>query len=401
MSESALVERSLLDLVSFIVDNRGRSCPVTPVGFPLIATNCLSDDSRRAQMNNIRYVDEETYSTWFRAHPEPNDVLFVCKGNPGRVALVPDPVPYCIAQDMVALRANPATVDPLYLYYRLASPDTRKRIENMHVGTLIPHFKKGDFGKLLVPVHPMEEQRRIASVLGALDDLIEANREMIGSLVAMAVDVLQRRHGRRIRVGDIASLSRGLSYKGAGLVGAGVSGSVPMVNLANFSVTGWPKRSGLKYYNGQFKPSHVLRAGDLLIANTDLTQRREILGRGVLVPPDLDGAIYSHHTSLVTFHTAPYFRWFLWAQLQSPNFRERALGFATGTTVTALPKEAVLDFELDVPEEAEEVADIAEAILKQTWALEDEIADLARTRDELLPLLMSGKVRVSEDLAVA
>lgn len=401
MSESTLEERSLLDLVSFIVDNRGRSCPVSPIGFPLIATNCLSDDSRRAQLSKVRYVDEETYSTWFRAHPEPDDVLFVCKGNPGRVALVPDPVPYCIAQDMVALRANPATVDPTYLYYRLAAPDTRKRIEDLHVGTLIPHFKKGDFGKLRLHVHPRNEQRRIAKVLGSLDDLIEANQADIERLVTLAQAVLSGGDASTVAVSDAATLSRGLSYKGSGLVPEGTPGSRPMVNLANFTVHGWADTSALKYYTEAFKEEHLLGEQDLLIANTDLTQRREILGRAILVRPSLVGAIHSHHTSVVRFTGDRWLRLFLWAQSQGPEFRERAMGFATGTTVAALPKEAVLDFSVRLPSNPEQVADTATALVHEAWAREAENAELTRTRDELLPLLMSGKVQVSEDLAVA
>ena len=44
---------------------------------------------------------------------------------------------------------------------------------------------------------------------------------------------------------------------------------------------------------------------------------------------------------------------------------------------------------------------IAESRSALRDALREEIADLTRTRDELLPLLMSGKVRVADDLAVA
>ncbi|WP_441688112.1 restriction endonuclease subunit S [Glutamicibacter arilaitensis] len=125
-------------------------------------------------------MDPDTYSTWFRGHPESGDIIFVCKGSPGRVALVPDPVSFCIAQDMVALRADPAIVNHRYLYYLLMAPDTRRKIENMHVGTMIPHFKKGDFHKLLLLIHEnIFTQAAIADVLGAFDDKISINTECI------------------------------------------------------------------------------------------------------------------------------------------------------------------------------------------------------------------------------
>ena len=40
-------------------------------------------------------------------------------------------------------------------------------------------------------------------------------------------------------------------------------------------------------------------------------------------------------------------------------------------------------------------------VLESAWADEIAAIDASRTRDELLPILMAGKVRVSEDLAVA
>lgn len=179
--------RPLTDLIEFVVDNRGRSCPTVADGFPLIATNCVKDKYLHPVFESVRYVDAVTQSTWFRAHPEPNDILFVCKGSPGRVALVPDPVSFCIAQDMVALRANQSVVSPRYLYYLLKLSETRRKIANLHVGTMIPHFKRGDFGKLVLPVlEDISEQHAIAEVLSALDDKIVNGRKLAANSLELA-----------------------------------------------------------------------------------------------------------------------------------------------------------------------------------------------------------------------
>jgi type I restriction enzyme S subunit len=104
------------------------------------------------EFNNVRYVSIETYESWFRGHPEPDDLIFVLKGTPGRVCWTPKPVNFCIAQDMVALRANSEIIYPKYLFAILRSEVVQQRIESLHVGSLIPHFKKGDFDKLIIPV---------------------------------------------------------------------------------------------------------------------------------------------------------------------------------------------------------------------------------------------------------
>lgn len=140
------------ELLSKVVDNRGKTCPTADAGIPLIATNCIRNELLYPTYENARFVSQNTYLTWFRGHPEPGDILFVNKATPGRVCLVPDPVDFCIAQDMVAVRADDGRIYPRFLFAALRSQVVQERIATMHVGTLIPHFKKGDFDKLLIPV---------------------------------------------------------------------------------------------------------------------------------------------------------------------------------------------------------------------------------------------------------
>ena len=125
------------ELLSTIIDNRGKTCPTAESGIPLIATNCIRNDSLYPLHEKVRYVDRDTYETWFRGHPIPGDLIFVTKGTPGRVCMVPDPVGFCIAQDMVAVRADKSKVEPNYLLAALRSREVQRQIENMHVGTLI------------------------------------------------------------------------------------------------------------------------------------------------------------------------------------------------------------------------------------------------------------------------
>lgn len=174
------------DLLLKIVDNRGRTCPTVDRGLPLIATNCVKNGTLFPVFEKVRYVSKETYETWFRGHPEPGDLIFVCKGSPGQVCLTPSPVSFCIAQDMVAIRADPERVYPPYLFAALRSKEVQFDIGNMHVGTMIPHFKKGDFDKLWIPLPSVSSQRFIGDWHLALEETIELNRRMNETLEAMA-----------------------------------------------------------------------------------------------------------------------------------------------------------------------------------------------------------------------
>jgi type I restriction enzyme S subunit len=84
----------------------------------------------------------------------------------------------------------------------------------------------------------------------------------------------------------------------------------------------------------------------------------------------------------------------LWAQLNSPAFRERAEGFATGTTVAGLPMEALTDFEVWLPDSV--LIKEAGQLLSRVWSAEAEDKRLVSLRDMLLPEMLSGRLRVKD-----
>lgn len=297
-----------------------------------------------------------------------------------------------LSQDLKGLIPGPQ-FDPLFLAYALQAKS--RQILDMvdEAGHGTGRLQTDRLFAVELPEPPIEEQRAIAATLDLLDGKIESNHRAMGAIDNLAVAILST-GVETVRVGDIAELSKGLSYKGAGLDEGTTVGAQPMLNLANFTTRGALKREGLKYYTGEFKPKHRVCAWDLVVANTDLTQGREILGRGFLVPPCFAGAIHTHHTSKVNFFNHEDLAPVLWAQLQSPEFRERAKGFATGTTVTALPAEGILDFEMTVPDDLHQALGRAGVLIERAWQLEDESAQLTRLRGALLPELLSGRIRV-------
>lgn len=174
--------KPLTELLEFIVDNRGRSVPTAEKGHILIATNCIKNDFLYPKYEKIRYLSQETYESFFRAHPLPGDIIFVNKGTPGRVCLVPDPVDFCIAQDMIALRADRNLVDNHYLLAVLRTPTIQTQIHNTYVGDVIPHFKKQFMDRLLIPLPSMNIQKKIGDIYYTLCDKIEVNRRINAEL---------------------------------------------------------------------------------------------------------------------------------------------------------------------------------------------------------------------------
>lgn len=169
-----------------VVDNRGKTVPTAPSGHKLIATNCVRNENLYPVYEKIRYLSEETYRTWFRAHPEPGDIIFVCKGTPGRVCLIPDPIDFCIAQDMVALRADPKIVYNKYLLAVLRSFQIQEQILSTSVGDVIPHFKKSFFDQIMIPIPNMDIQKSIGDFYYTISEKTELNKKINDNLEKQA-----------------------------------------------------------------------------------------------------------------------------------------------------------------------------------------------------------------------
>lgn len=146
-------EKPLNDLLEYVVDNRGKTVPTADFGISLIATNCIKNNNIFPVYEKVRYISEETYKDWFRAHPKSGDIIFVNKGTPGCINMVPNPVDFCIAQDMIALRVNKSVMSNYYLFLYLRSNEIQTQIMNFSVGTTIPHLKKTDLLKFPI-LHP-------------------------------------------------------------------------------------------------------------------------------------------------------------------------------------------------------------------------------------------------------
>lgn len=372
-----MLEVPFTSLLSGIVDNRGRTAPTADAGTPLIATNCIKESALYPVFENVRYVDDEAMRTWFRGHPEPGDILFVCKGSPGRVALVPDPVSFCIAQDMVSVRPDSAKVYPKYLFAALRSRIVRSRIDNMHVGSLIPHFKKGDFDKLLIPLPDSASQRQIGDLYFVLSDKIESNRCAIDIAESLADTTFATAASTSVALDDVAILTMGNSPSG---------------DTYNDSGDGMPFYQGVRDFGRRYPRYRVWTTDPIRTAEEDdtlisvrapvgeLNRARDLccIGRGV-------GSVRSKFSS--TIYYALRASRSLWEPFQHE-----------GTVFGSISKADLSHARLPWPSErhAAELETKLGAIDSKIRSLSLEIEKTTALRDALLVHSLSGRIRASE-----
>ncbi len=378
-------------------------------------------------VNTDRYVSDEIYENWFRSHPEPGDVILTNKGSKnGEVCLVPDPVSFCIAQDMVALRANRDLVDPGYLLAALRSRIVQERIKSLNVDSVIPHFKKTDFDKLFIPLPSRSEQQFIGGLYLDFSWRIELNRKTNETLEAMAkahfkswfVDfdpVRAKAEGRSTglpaEISDLFPDSFEDSELGEIPSGWEIGrleeileidpqrqlrrGSIsPYLEMKGVPTSG---HSAVDVITREFSSGSKFRNGDTLLAR--ITPCLEN-GKTAFVDFLKNGETGWGSTEFIVMcgrrEEVNPFAYYL---ARSEVFRNNAIQNMVGSSGRQrVPSDAVSGFTLPLPPEEILVKFglLATDLMRRISATADQSVILSRIRDALLPKLISGEIRIPD-----
>ena len=379
----------ITQLLEFIVDNRGKTVPTAPSGHKLIATNCVTNNTLFPLYEKVRYLSDETYRTWFRSHPIPGDILFVNKGTPGRVCMVPDPIDFCIAQDMIALRADDSKIYNKYLFTVLRSHEIQQQIYNTNVGDVIPHFKKQFMDQLLIPVPDRKVQEAIGDLYYALSYKVEHNKKINDNLQ-------QQLHLLFIQIFN------------------GISEDVVLGDVVETTSGGTPSRKHTEYYENSsicWVKSKELLGNYILDTEEHINDMALSKSSAKLLPMHsvliaMYGATvgaYGIISKSMTCNQAvcallcnekyPYTYLFQIAQEQQQKLINMAVGSAQQNISQVLIKQLPLHSDIAA---IRKFHNLALPLHKQIEKLQAENRTLSEMRDTLLPQLMSGKLDVSD-----
>lgn len=125
-----------------------------------------------------------------RRKVDPQDIVYSSVRPINRhYGLIANPLPLMlVSTGFVVVRAKREKADPRFLYYVLTQDSVVNILQVIgeHSTSAYPAIKPGDIESLPCRLPPLPEQKAIAHVLGSLDDKIEANRQMNATLEAMA-----------------------------------------------------------------------------------------------------------------------------------------------------------------------------------------------------------------------
>ena len=257
----------------------------------------------------------------------------------------------------------------------------------MNVGAVFNSLNVRDIARMRVPVPPVEEQRRIAAVLGTLDEKIEANSSLCERLYSTVVEVT--RHRVHAMACDRQPLAEVLMPH---RVSVPKDSTTPYIGLDQM-----PRRSLVlddwKTDDAPTGQAYEFAAGDLLFGKL----RPNFEKAGVaLIHGRCSGEVLALRPVL-----PPHFVLGL-TTMSDPAFFRHCVAVSSGTRMPRSEWRDAGTFKIDVPVDAgspelAQLNDTALAVVARVEAVVAETRRVRALRDELLPKLVSGKLRVGED----
>ncbi len=372
---------------------------------PWLTPKDLSDFHERYIERGERNITKSGLNSCSAQLLPAGSVLFSSRAPIGYVAIAKNPI--ATNQGFKSIIPNPEKVDSLFLYYLLRY--NKDNIEAMGSGTTFKEVSGATMKNIEVYLpEDLDEQRRIAGILGSLDDKIELNRRINANLEAQAqalfrswfVDFEPFRDGPFVdselgkipqgwkvgTINEIIQILSGYAFKSDTFTEAGPYRLITIKNVQDGSLN----IDGAAYLSEipDKMPQHCyLAIGDILLSLTGN------VGRVCIV--DRDGLLLNQRVAKLqpkdkrnTFFTYALFR--------QDSFKQYLIQIAKGTAQLNLSPVETSDTKIVLPNQdiLLQFGEIGQPLFDNIVSNCKEIITLSALRDALLPKLMAGEIAI-------
>ncbi|MBL8931717.1 MAG: restriction endonuclease subunit S [Kineosporiaceae bacterium] len=317
----------------------------------------------------------------------PGDVLLSHKGTVGRVAVAPldSPEFVCSPQTTFWRSQDPSVLDQRFLGYLLLSPEFQEKLRRLAGQTdMAPYVSLTDQRSMELALPEITQQKAIAEVLGALDDKI-VNIGLAVTTSESLMCSLASASDSRIPVSDLVTRTQRVVIDPSS-----IESTVSHYSLPAFDNSCTPEL----VKGGSIKSSKYLLTGAAVLVSK-LNPR---IPRVWNIPylPEHPAVTSTEFVILEPSHVAVSV---LWACICQPDVMEQLQSKVAGTSGShqrAKPGGVMSLLVRDPRLLPPQVLDALEALGAHANALRRQRVLLGLCRDELLPLLMSGKITVRD-----
>jgi type I restriction enzyme S subunit len=362
----------------------------------------------KLELSKVEYIDEPTFAKFFREGskaltvPGSGDVIFGIIGSIGEAYLVNKGDRFGISSSIAILRPNRIEIDAKYLYHWVKGQTFQQALYAIKGGVAQAYVSLEMIRSLPLNYPDLIEQQKIAAILSGYDDLIENNTRRIQILEEMARRIYEEWFVRfrfpgheNVRMVeselglipdgwkvqglyDVSELTYGFPFKSKLFNSNG--GSIGIVRIRDIRTD---KASA--YTDEKFDQKYLLSDGDLLIGmDGEFHMGRWAGGKA---------ALNQRVVKLRPKGNLPTY--FLFLLIENPIKHLEAT--IVGTTVAHLSAEDLKNMKLITPSNdvLKVIRPLFDSLFKKEIALKKKNQVLRRTRDFVLPKLISGEIDVS------
>jgi len=355
----------------------------------------------RISVETIAHIGQDDIARLSQHVLKKGDIIYGRRGDIGRRALITDrEVGWLCGTGCLRISLGNSVLEPAFLYYYLGQPAVTAWIMNQAIGATLPNLNTSIIRSISVTYPPLPIQRKIAAILSAYDDLIENNMRRITILEEMARLIYREWfvHFRfpgheKVRMVDspLGRIPEGWEVKRLGDIGLIIMGQSPESQFYNQIGEGLPFHQGVTNFGDRFPTdqvyctvmNRVAEPGDILfsvrapVGRINVANKKIVIGRGLCAIRSTTGT-----------------QGFIFQQLKEQFQEEDSMG--SGTIFKSVTKDDMQGIKVIVPSRAvvTRFEEIAKPIFSEIETLTAKNANLRRTRDLLLPKLISGEVDV-------
>lgn len=368
------------------------------------------------------------------ANLDPFDLVFPHRGAIGEVGIVPDDgEQYVLSSSLMKLKCHQKKADPLFIYYFFKSDAGRFELlkNSSQVGTPGIGQPLTSLKGIRLKLPLIEEQRRIAAVLGAIDDRIALLRESNATLEAIAqalfkswfvdFDPVHARFRGEQPAGlapEVAALfPDSFEESELGMVPKGwkIGTLASVANFQNgyaFKSKDWRETGHPVVKIGDVKPGIIdfsgcsyidpetteglsrfkLERGDLLVGMTGY------VGETGLVPHVKPHAYLNQRVGRIATRSGLADLGFVYCLVRNPAFKGYAEAHSHGSAQANVSGAVLLDYATFIPTKdlLNHFNGVVGEMLESILSNHEQAQTLATLRDTLLPRLISGQLRLPE-----
>lgn len=333
---------------------------------------------------------------------KPGDIVYGRRGDIGRQALIRNEQNgWLCGTGCLRLGLSDTVIEPLFLHYYLRQESVISWISNQAVGATLPNLNTGILRSVPVRVPPLPVQHRIGGILSAYDELIENNQRRIKILEEMAQSLYREwfvhfrfpGHDKVTMVpSPLGPIPQGWEVKKLAEIAEDMRRNVPKGELddarpyvglehiprRSLALDAWEMATNLGSNKLEFKKGEVL-----------FGKIRPYFHKVSVAPFD---GVCSADTIVIRARRPEQYA-FVVACVSSDAFVAQASATANGAKMPRANWDVLQEYKVVIPtgQIAEQFSTLFTDIITQQQALIFQTQNLRRTRDLLLPRLLSGE----------